>query len=230
MINTYPTQKKEKKLPARRKALVLTLLFVVSLYLGTGARAYWNARSEYEKGLSCIEKGDKEGALEHLERAITWYYPASPYASRAAELMWRMAEQEERKGNNAEAFRIYGRIRSAFYMCRGLYTPGKDWIRKCEKKMALAFAGIPTDLVTEKSKTFEQRANEELALLSGPGRPDPVWALIVELGFIGWMASITGFIFMALIRDGGVRVGLALFWGILFVCFFLLWLIGMSRA
>ena len=57
-----------------------------------------------------------------------------------------------------------------------------------------------------------------------------MWAAVVEIGFLGWVASAVGFIFRAVTKEGKFIGKKALFWGVSLAIFFTLWIIGMLTA
>lgn len=56
------------------------------------------------------------------------------------------------------------------------------------------------------------------------------WAIVLEIGFIGWVASTIAFIFKAFDKEDNFIPKQALKWGIIIVIFYALWITGMMKA
>ncbi len=56
------------------------------------------------------------------------------------------------------------------------------------------------------------------------------WAIVLEIGFIGWIASTIAFIFKAWDKEDRFKPKIALRWGITIVIFYAVWVVGMMKA
>ena len=56
------------------------------------------------------------------------------------------------------------------------------------------------------------------------------WAILVVLGFLGWIGGTVGFIFGAFEKEGRFNNKRALFWGLAVVSMYALWVVGMMYA
>jgi len=56
------------------------------------------------------------------------------------------------------------------------------------------------------------------------------WAVVVVLGFFGWVGCTIGFIFGAFEKDDKFNNRKALYWGIAVVVCYALWVVGMTKA
>lgn len=56
------------------------------------------------------------------------------------------------------------------------------------------------------------------------------WAILVVLGFLGWIGCTVGFIFGAFEKEGGFNNRKALIWGVAVAVCYALWVVGMVKA
>lgn len=56
------------------------------------------------------------------------------------------------------------------------------------------------------------------------------WAVLVVLGFLGWIGCAIGFIFGAFEKEGRFNNRKALYWGSAVVACYAVWIIGMMNA
>lgn len=57
-----------------------------------------------------------------------------------------------------------------------------------------------------------------------------LWAAMVEVGFLGWVAATLGLIFRAIGKDNKFNGRRALFWGSLVAVFYAIWIIGLVKT
>ncbi|MGD0584685.1 MAG: tetratricopeptide repeat protein [Oryzomonas sp.] len=109
--------------------IVLSLLFFI-------AGTWWRMQSQFQLGEAAFTMGDFTGALAGYESAIHMYLPFHPTIEKAAQKLWQLGETAERQGDVNRALIAYRALRSAFYADRWLAQPGKDWIVRCDQKIA----------------------------------------------------------------------------------------------
>lgn len=112
----------------------ITLLLSISLLV---ANVWWRQKVQFEEGEGGLRSGDFMVALTGYESAIRMYLPFSATVELAAKRIWALAEQAEREGDPERALLAYRSLRSAFYAVRWLQQPGKDWIARCDTRIAL---------------------------------------------------------------------------------------------
>jgi DNA-binding SARP family transcriptional activator len=100
------------------------------------AGTWWRMSSQFNLGEEALRKGDFSGAVAGFESAIHMYIPFHPTIEKAAEQLWRIAEGNEKVGDVNRALLVYRSLRSSFYADHWLVTPGKEWIVRCDKKIA----------------------------------------------------------------------------------------------
>jgi hypothetical protein len=65
------------------------------------------------------------------------YIPFHPTIEKAAQRLWQIGENNEKLGDINRALITYRSLRSSFYADHWLVTPGQDWIKRCDKKIAV---------------------------------------------------------------------------------------------
>ena len=113
-------------------AAIITVLSLLLFLAGT----WWRMQSQFQLGEAALARGDFAGALAGYESAIHMYIPFHPTIEMAAQRLWQLGEAEERQGDVDRALVTYRALRSAFYADHWLAQPGKDWIGRCDRKIA----------------------------------------------------------------------------------------------
>lgn len=206
--------------------LIIVIIGAASVVI----KVFINAGDELRIAEEAFAQKNFREARTHFERALRWYLPGSSKTDRAAAGMWGIAELYQAEKNFEEALNTYRLLRGGFYSVRSFYTPGKNWIEACNLKIAELMAGQPPSSPSEKTKSFEQRKTEALAILRAEKSPRHSWALATELGFFGWVACAFLFIFKGLTKTGSIRPRPAAVYGAAFVLFYGLWILGMVNV
>ena len=113
-------------------SIVIILISVLVL----AASTWWRMNSQFNRGETALRKGDFVGAVAGFESALHMYIPYHPTIEKSAEKLWQIGETNERLGDIDRALIAYRALRSSFYADHWLVTPGTNWIRKCDKKIA----------------------------------------------------------------------------------------------
>lgn len=193
------------------------------------SKIYLSSRSEFNTAEIALSNEDYLSAMTHYERAVLWYLPIGGYAERSAERLWEIAvimEEIDKK----QALKAYRLLRSAFIASRSFYTPGKSWIDRSDQKIAGLMAEEPDYSEEDRNKSIEQKTEEALAILKQPIKPDPLWSVVLEIGFFGWVAGALLFIFRAFHSGQQMIIKRGLFWGGIVIFFYALWILGMMKA
>ncbi|HEX9080381.1 MAG TPA: tetratricopeptide repeat protein [Desulfuromonadaceae bacterium] len=103
------------------------------LFLGT---TWWRMATQYALGEAALLRGDFAGAVAGYESAIHMYIPSHPLVEKAARQLWNIGEANERLGDVTRALIAYRSLRSSFYAAQWLVTPGREWIARCDGKIA----------------------------------------------------------------------------------------------
>ena len=216
-----------KQSVSKRVAVVVGLI-ALALFV-VWVRAFWGSLKAYHEGEDCLKEDQIIAAVTHFDRAIHWYTPFNPFVEKSAQRLWEISAEAQKRGDPRLAFIALRAIRRGFYSARSFYTPGKDWIDRAETRIAILLpleetneAHVGRSITPTKNKT-------QAGKTSGP---NVLWAIIMEIGFLGWIGSAIGLIITFQRRSkGSPAVPLPPFlWGALIVLFFTIWLIGMMKA
>ncbi|MDA8431115.1 MAG: hypothetical protein M0T70_17820 [Geobacteraceae bacterium] len=113
-------------------AVVIFLICLLLFFAGT----WWRMQDQFNLGEEALRRGDFAGAVAGYESAIHMYIPFNATIEIAAQRLWNIGESNERLGDITRALISYRALRSSFYAARWLVTPGRDWIERCDKKIA----------------------------------------------------------------------------------------------
>lgn len=111
---------------------IIVVICLLMLLAGT----WWRMSSQFRLGEEALRRGDFPAAVAGFESAIHMYIPFHPAIEKSAELLWRIAEGNEKAGDVTRALIVYRSLRSSFYAAHWLVTPGEEWIVRCDKKIA----------------------------------------------------------------------------------------------
>lgn len=207
-------------------AIVLILLILVMI----AAKVHLSGVKEYKEAKVLLAAGDNWSAIHSLDRVLNWYTPFSGYVQNAANDLWSIGQAAEKSGNLEQALVAYRTLRSGFYGARSFYTPGQDWIARCDERIVVLAARQP-DYVERHPELDEQALQERVRQsLTKDQAPDVFWSLIVEIGFLGWVGCLIGLIWFVLGSAEGWRRRPAAVWGLFVIVFYTLWIVGMMRA
>ena len=205
----------------------IILFIMASSFL---VKVYLNASSHLETANKFLAEENYADASIHFQRSLDWFFPGLDLKEQAAEGLWNIARHFESKNDLQHALDTYRLLRGGFYGARSFYTPGKDWIQKCNLKIAELMARQPPTSPAEELKSFEQRQTEMLEVLTQEKSPYPKWALLAEVGFFGWVACSFLFIFRAMTSTGKIISRPAIGYSTAFLIFYALWIWGMSNT
>ncbi len=113
--------------------LVIAVVAIVLVWGNTWQRQ----RTQFQRGEAALAAGNYIAAIAGYESAIHMYTPGSSTVERSAEQLWAIGEAFERGGDTTRALVAYRSLRSSFYAVRGINSPGKEWIARCDGKIAL---------------------------------------------------------------------------------------------
>lgn len=210
-----------------RRITGMVLLAIAVFLFMTWLRCFYGSMEAYSTGDEMLKQKQLIRAITYFDRSIHWYTPWNPYVEKSAGRLWEIGEQAEREGDLTMALIAFRTIRGGFYAASHFVTPGMKWIEKSESK-------IDQLVRMEKKAESESRVGnlKEMIRQSQKGAsPDVFWTVILEIGFLGWVGSLFGFIF----RKWGPKEGRSHFLGPLTwlgfgSAFFAMWIIGMMRA
>ena len=203
---------------------------VVFLLLSAAVLVALKAREELAQARAALQAGKTGHAVEHLERAIRWYLPGLGTGEEAAQMLWSLADKFEQERKPLEALDGYRRLRAAFYANRHWITPGRDWIERCNRKIAALMAMQTPSTLREAQLSFDQRREHYLHLLERERPPHTGWGLATEAGFFGWVACLVGLIVQGFTRRGEFKARPFFLWLGGFGASYAFWLFCLARV
>lgn len=120
---------------AKTIAVNIALIAFIAVFL-IWANTLYRQHAQFDKGEKALAGGDYIAAIAGYESAIHMYTPGSGLVERAAERLWTIGEHYEQAGDVDKALIAYRSLRSSFYAVRGLTSPGREWIERCDGKIA----------------------------------------------------------------------------------------------
>lgn len=213
-----------------KKYLIRGLLGAVIFSILIFGDVFYMQRSHYLQAEKYYLAADFKLATLEYDAAMHYYTPWSPYIRKSAERLWQIGEMLEKKGKPNLAIIAYSSIRSSFYASRSLYTPGKEWIEKCDDKIASLNVNLLIDDGTIKPGEAEAEKKKHLFVMRTDRAPDPIGSVFLEFGFFGWLASIVFFIVKGFDEEGKIKLRSALYGIVFFICSFAIWVISALRA
>ena len=201
-------------------AIAAALVFVVSLILWL--RVFYGSMKDYKTGETLLKENQTIRAITYFDRSLHWYAPLNPYMERSAKRLWEIGEKAEKEGDMRMARIAFESIRNACYGTSHVFTPGEEWIEKTESRIK--------KLEGEKAPKADGRF--EAGDLKKSPHPRVGWSVSAVVGFLGWVASIVGFIVFAFGKDrtGGSAFLKGVVWVCLILAFAALWVAGMVMA
>jgi hypothetical protein len=119
------------------KTIAVNAAFIalVSVVLIWGSTLY-RQHVQFDKGEQGLAAGDFLAAVSGYESAIHMYTPASSLVDRAAQRLWDIGELVAQRGDRPRALIAFRSLRSSFYAAAGIFSPGEQWIQKCDIRIA----------------------------------------------------------------------------------------------
>ena len=116
-------------------AVNVAVIALISVALIWGNTLY-RQHAQFQKGEAAWGAGDFTAAVAGYEAAIHMYTPWSSTVERSAEKLWKIGEAAEQNGDVQRALIAYRALRSSFYAAAGVYSPGEEWIERCDDRIA----------------------------------------------------------------------------------------------
>ncbi len=210
------------------KVIEITFYIALVVLIIVG-RVLYGSYSEYKTGLRYI-KDDPDEAVLHFSYAIKWHLPLfNPYEKKAIDEAFKIAEEFEKKKKLKDALEVYRIIRGAIYSTRSFYMPHRDIIKKCDDRISDLVAETEWEKIRWGITNKTELKFKSLLILKRDLDPSLFWVIILEIGFIGWVASVIMFILKAF-RGRRLDNRVAIFFGSSFFLFYAAWIIGLWRA
>jgi len=211
------------------KMIFMILGLITIILLMVFARAFYGSMMAYYEGEMYLKEQQYIRAITFFDRSIHWYTPFNPFVERSVESLWNIGKYAEEKGDTKLALIAFGTIRGGFYSAYSVYEPGREWIKKCDIKINQL-----TGLEERKRGTLDSSKVGRRYLSERKKSPSPniFWTIFLEIGFLGWIGSVIGFILFPLRRKKETKYSTfsSLVWIGLTIVFFAFWIIGMMKA
>jgi hypothetical protein len=164
-------------------------------------------------------------AIREYGLAMHMYTPWSPYIEKSAQRLWQIGEMHENEGRPDWALIAYSALRSSFHASRSFFTPGKEWIEKCNAQIARLSSGSARSGEQETTKTREYEKDLLLSALRADGAPKRGWSLLASFSLFGWIGAIVFLIFKGYQSNGSFAGRRKAFWGTaVFLIAFFMWM------
>ncbi len=213
----------------RRKGIIVLLLVLAALALTAAVTAY-RQRDHFRQAEAYYAARNWKLAIREYDTAIHFHVPFSPIADESAQRLWQIGRMFEAQGRPGWALIAYSSIRSGFYGTRSFYTPGTDWIRKCDGRIA----ALETSMLIKEGGIKPEQASKQqakyLAVFRDNRAPSVFWSLLAEIGFLGWVGAALATAFLGFGKTGKAKGKPALYGAICFLAFTALWVISLLRA
>jgi hypothetical protein len=210
-------------------AAVRLLCVLLCLVLVLLVKVSYSSRQELGLGTAADARGEYTTAITHYERAIQWYTPFSRSVRLAVKHLWILGAAAESRQDLSLALDAYWSLRGSLYAVQSVYLPYQDWMPRIEERLAVLMAETaqPEGQGGEK---LPQNITRFARLLQRESAPTLGGAMLVELGFLGWIGTAVGFIWSTCSRHDRRAWWQGLVWGGGLVVCFGVWIVGMLLA
>lgn len=205
-------------------------LVVVVVIAAVAFRVFYLQRDHFIEAEKHYAAGDLKLAVREYGTSMRFYVPFSPYSEQAARRLWSIGLEFEERGENMKARAAFGALRSSLYAVRSFYTPGKDWIAKCDERLASVQAALLLEEGRISPGEIDSARKRYLKALRTDRAPAPFWAVAAWVSFTGFLASVAFTIFKGLRPDARPRKGTAIAGLAAATCAFLLWMVSLLMA
>jgi len=202
------------------------LFIIITLWLWTFHLQYSHFRNAEEY----FAKSGYKLAMREYDSALHLYTPFSPLTEKSASRLWQIGETYENMEQPDWALIAYSSLRSSFYASQNIYLPGKDWIRRCDEKMA----GINVKLLTKtgdlKPANAAQEKEKFLHFYRYEGAPNIFRSVMACVALFGWIVSVIFLCMKAIGPDGRLKRNLTVYSCLSFATFFVAWVMALLTA
>ena len=173
--------------PGRTGALwFVAALILVGLVAG---RAVRSSNAELAQASAYRDDGDLDRAITHYRRAIRWHVPGTDTRQAALASLREIATQQEGMGDTARALAAWRAIAAGTSATRTFFVVTGPERQEATGQIARLMATgrrVPIDAGLEQAALEE----EYLASLNDMVVPEPVWAIVLLLGFGVWVGGL----------------------------------------
>lgn len=221
-------------IPINQFKINIRLTCYISGLLGIILMMVWlfsfiRSMQSFYKGESSLKGEQYMRAITFFDRSIHWYTPFNPYVRKSAERLWEIGKNAEQQGDTKLSLIAYRTIRRGFFSASSFYQPGRKWIELCESKI---FKLTKLQTKNRQGRHRAESLKKEDLFKKKADRPDIIWTIILEIGFLGWVGTILCFIMSGALRGREPKSSALknLKWVMMSIIFFTIWIIGMIWA
>lgn len=214
-----------------KKKYRLSGIFCLMLFfILIGGKVLYSQRVHFTNAEQYFAQSDWRAALREYDITMHFYSPLSPYIQKSAERLWQLGGMLEEDGRPDWAVIAYSSIRSSFYASRSLYTPGKEWIERCDEKISSLNVNTLINEDTIKPELAGSEKQKHLFVMKTDRAPDSIWTALLEVGFFGWIASVVFVIVQGFDGEGKMRRTSVAYGIASFIITFAIWVISSIKA
>ena len=211
-----------------KTVFVVTMLMCIFLIM-VWARVFYGSMCAYQKGEAYLNDGQYIKAITFFDRSIHWYTPFNPYVQKSAQRLWEISANAQDEADIRLALIAVRTIKRGFVAARSFYTPGRDWIEKCNLRIREL---LRTNL-GQKTGEKEGGSVDSMFKETEGKAPDVMWSIILLIGLFGWIASLIVIIMRPVFQfdqKGRLWSFRTLKWTFCAASFFAVWILGMVNA
>ncbi|HJX35111.1 MAG TPA: hypothetical protein VJ373_08045 [Desulfatiglandales bacterium] len=162
------------------------------MFIAIWTRAFIASMKNYAQGEVFFLDKQYVKAITFFDRSMHWYAPFNPYIDRSAEYLWKISGQAEQGNDERLCLFAIETIRNSLYSSRSFYSPGVDWIKRCDNKIQDIIENQNTKIFKVKDEFKSQdKINKQVIVYNDP---NIFWTIVLEIGLFGWIGAILGFI------------------------------------
>ncbi|MDA8086658.1 MAG: hypothetical protein M0Z75_08160 [Nitrospiraceae bacterium] len=206
------------------------LLAVLAAFALLAGRMVLRQASSFRQAEGYFAAHNWKLAIRQYDTAMHFYVPFSPLTEESAGRLWQIGRMFEAEGKPDWALIAYSSIRSSLYGTRGLYTPERRWIERCDNKIASLDTRM---LVREGAIKPEDAAawrQKYMDVFRDDRAPSVFWSIAAEAGFWGWVASAIATAIFGFGKTGRPKGRPALYGAISFLVFAAVWAASLLLA
>ena len=210
--------------------IVLIFLLLVIMFFAIWTRALIGSKKNFVEAEKYFNEQQYIKAITFFDRSMHWYIPFNPYIDKSAESLWEISEQAEQINDERLHLFAIETIKNSFYSSRSFYTPGTEWIKRCDDKIQNIIKNKNEEIFKVKDEIESQDKTDKQVIVYND--PDILWTIVLEIGLFGWIGAVLGFIFYYLRPYLKTRkyIHNYWFWILVAAVSYSIWIIGLIKA
>jgi len=210
--------------------IVLIFLLLAIMFIAVWTKAFIGSKINFKEGEEYFNDQQYIKAITFFDRSMHWYAPFNPYIDKSAESLWEISEQAEQINDERLHLFAIETIKNSFYSSRSFYTPGTEWIKRCDDKIQNIIKNKNEEIFKVKDEIESQDKTDKQVIVYND--PDILWTIVLEIGLFGWIGAVLGFIFYYLRPYLKTRkyIHNYWFWILVAAVSYSIWIIGLIKA